>query len=220
MAPVKLYGMTMSWNVTRCVAALEEAGVEYDVVPIDFGAGEHKAPDHLARNPFGQMPVLQDGDFYVWESRAICKYTCRKNKPELLKEGNLKESAMVDVWLEVEAHQYTAALEPIILECLIRPMFGRARATDQKIVEDNLVKLKKVLEVYEERLTKCKYLAGDFLSLADLNHVSITACLAATPYASLFDAYPHVKAWWSGLMARPSVQKITALKKPYFQNSV
>ncbi|KAM3332675.1 hypothetical protein ACQJBY_028068 [Aegilops geniculata] len=218
MAPVKLYGMTMSWNVTRCVAALEEAGVEYDVVPIDFGAGEHKTPDHLARNPFGQMPVLQDGDFYVWESRAICKYTCRKNKPELLKEGNLKESAMVDVWLEVEAHQYTATMEPIILECLIRPMFGRA--TDQKIVDDNLVKLKKVLEVYEARLSKCKYLAGDFLSLADLNHVSVTACLAATPYASLFDAYPHVKAWWSGLMSRPSVQKITALKKPYFQNSV
>jgi hypothetical protein len=32
------------------VAALEEAGIEYDVVPIDFGAGEHKSPDHLARN--------------------------------------------------------------------------------------------------------------------------------------------------------------------------
>ncbi|KAI5008056.1 hypothetical protein ZWY2020_009104 [Hordeum vulgare] len=66
MAPVKLYGMTLSWNVTRCVAALEEAGVEYDVVPIDFGASEHKTPEDLARNPFGQMPVLQDGDFYVW----------------------------------------------------------------------------------------------------------------------------------------------------------
>uniref|UniRef100_A0A453FKN5 glutathione transferase n=1 Tax=Aegilops tauschii subsp. strangulata TaxID=200361 RepID=A0A453FKN5_AEGTS len=218
MAPVKLYGATLSWNVTRCVAALEEAGVEYELVPINFGTGEHKSPDHLARNPFGQVPALQDGDLYVFESRAICKYACRKNKPELLKEGDIKESAMVDVWLEVEAHQYTAALEPVILECLIRPMFGRA--TDQKIVEDNLVKLKKVLEVYEARLSKCKYLAGDFLSLADLNHVSATACLATTPYASLFDAYPHVKAWWSGLMARPSVQKITALKKPYFQNSV
>lgn len=127
---------------------------------------------------------------------------------------------MVDVWLEVEANQYTSALEPIILEYLVRPMFGRARrATDQKIVEDNLVKLKKVLEVYEARLSKCKYLAGDFFSLADLTHVSSTACLAATPQASLFDAYPHVKAWWSSLLARPSVQKVAALKKPYFQSS-
>jgi glutathione S-transferase len=59
MAPVTLYGMTMSWNVTRCVAALEEAGIEYDVVPIDFGAGEHKSPDHLARNVSSTLTAVR-----------------------------------------------------------------------------------------------------------------------------------------------------------------
>jgi glutathione S-transferase len=212
MAPVKLYGATMSWNVTRCVTALEEAGVEYELVPINFGTGEHKSPEHLARNPFGQVPALQDGDMYIFESRAICKYACRKNKPELLKEGNLKESAMVDVWLEVESNQYTPALRPILFECIIHPMLGGA--TDEKVVEDNLVKLKTVLDVYETRLTESKYLAGDFLSLADLNHVSTTLCLGATPHTSLFEAYPHVKAWWTDLLARPSVQKVYSLIKP------
>jgi len=212
MVHVKLYGATLSWNVTRCVAALEEAGVEYELVPVDFGTGEHKGPDHLARNPFGQVPALQDGDMYIFESRAICKYACRKNKPELLKEGDLKESAMVDVWLEVESNQYTPALGPILSECIIHPMLGGS--TDKKVVEDNLVKLKTVLDVYEARLTESKYLAGDFLSLADLNHVSTTLCLGATPYASLFDAYPHVMAWWTDLLARPSVQKVASLIKP------
>lgn len=114
--------------------------------------------------------------------------------------------------MEVEANQYTSALSPILFECLIKPMLGGT--TDQKAVDENLDKLKKVLEVYEARLTKCKYLAGDFLSLADLNHVSVTLCLFATPYASVLDGYPHVKAWWSGLMERPSVQKVAALMKP------
>jgi glutathione S-transferase len=50
MAPVKLYGPTLSWNVMRCVAALEEAAVKYEIVPINLGTGEHKSPDHLARN--------------------------------------------------------------------------------------------------------------------------------------------------------------------------
>ena len=68
--------------------------------------------------------------------------------------------------------------------------------------------------MYKARLTKCKYLAGDFISIADLNHVSLTLCLFAMPHASVFDAYPHVKAWWAGLMARPSVQKVAALMKP------
>ncbi|XP_066367780.1 glutathione S-transferase 1-like [Miscanthus floridulus] len=211
MAPMKLYGATVSWNVTRCVVALEEAGAEYQIVPIDF-ATAHKSPDHLARNPFGQVPAFQDGDLHLWESRAICKYVARKHKPDLLREGNLKESAMVDVWLEAEANQYTAALNPILYQCLVSPMFGGT--TDQKVVEVNLEKLKKVLEVYEARLAKHKYLAGDFLSLADLNHVSVTLCLLATPHASVFDAYPHVKAWWDGLMPRPSVQKVAALMKP------
>ncbi|KAG2591885.1 hypothetical protein PVAP13_5NG510600 [Panicum virgatum] len=169
MAPMKLYGPKLSWNVTRSALVLEEAGAEYEIVPINFATGEHKSPEHLARNPFGQVPALQDGDLYVWESRAICKYAARKHKPELLKEGNLEESAMVDVWMEV----------------------------------------------YEARLTKYKYLAGDFLSLADLNHVSATLCLFATPHASVLDGYPHVKAWWSSLMERPSVQKVAALMTPY-----
>ena len=119
---------------------------------------------------------------------------------------------MVDVWMEVEANQYTSVLDPILLQCLVRPMFGGS--TDQKVVEENLEKLKKVREVYEARLTKYKYLAGDFLSLADLNHVSATLCLFATPHASVLDGYPHVKAWWSSLMERPSVQKVAALMKP------
>nr|CDM84266.1 unnamed protein product [Triticum aestivum] len=182
-------------SVTLCLAATPYASL-FDAYP----------------HPFGQVPALQDGDLYVFESRAICKYACRKNKPELLKEGDIKESAMVDVWLEVEAHQYTAALSPILFECLIHPMLGGA--TDQKVIDDNLVKIKNVLAVYEAHLSKSKYLAGDFLSLADLNHVSVTLCLAATPYASLFDAYPHVKAWWTDLLARPSVQKVAALMKP------
>ncbi|TVU35022.1 hypothetical protein EJB05_16887, partial [Eragrostis curvula] len=212
MAPVKLYGDTMSWNVTRCMVALEEAGADYEIVHIDFDTREHKSPGHLARNPFGQVPAFQDGDLYLWESRAICKHVCRKYKPEMLKAGDLEESAMVDVWLEVEAHQYNAALHPIIFEILISPILGGT--CDQKVVDENLEKLKKVPEVYEARLTKCKYLAGDFISLADLNHVSATLCLFATPYASVLDAYPRVKAWWDGLVARPSAQKAATLMKP------
>jgi len=58
MAPMKLYGATVSWNVTRCVVALEEAGAEYQIVPIDFATAEHKSPDHLARNVRRRITVF------------------------------------------------------------------------------------------------------------------------------------------------------------------
>lgn len=47
---MKLYGAVMSWNVTRCATALEEAGSDYEIVPINFATAEHKSPEHLARN--------------------------------------------------------------------------------------------------------------------------------------------------------------------------
>ncbi|KAL6615180.1 hypothetical protein ACP70R_037450 [Stipagrostis hirtigluma subsp. patula] len=88
-------------------------------------------------------------------------------------------------------------------------MDGRV-PTNQKVVEESLEKLKKVLDVYEAHLSKHDYLAGDFLSFADLNHFPYTHYFMGTPHASLFDAYPHVKAWWERLTARPSVKKISA----------
>ncbi|XP_062198856.1 probable glutathione S-transferase GSTF1 [Phragmites australis] len=212
MAPVKVFGPAMSTNVARVLVCLEEVGAEYEVVNIDFLAMEHKSPEHLARNPFGQIPAFQDGDVVLFESRAISKYVLRQYKSsqaDLLREGNLTEAAMVDVWTEVEAHQYNPAISPVVYECVINPAM-RGIPPNQKVVDESLEKLKKVLDVYEVHLSKNKFLAGDFVSFADLNHFPYTFYFMASPHASIFDSYPRVKAWWESLMARPSVKKLSA----------
>ena len=50
MAPVKVFGSAVSTNVARVLVCLEEVGVCYEVVDVNFAAGEHKGPEHLARN--------------------------------------------------------------------------------------------------------------------------------------------------------------------------
>ncbi|XP_037461578.1 glutathione S-transferase 1-like [Triticum dicoccoides] len=215
---VKVYGPAMSWNIARVLVSLEESGVNYELVAVDFAAAEHKSPAHLGRNAFGQVPVLEDGDFCLWESRAITKYICRKYKPELLGVGNLEGSAMVDVWLEVEAHQYRPLIEAILMEVRIRPIFGQR--VDERAVEENIDKLKKVLDVYESRLSSSKYLAGDFISLADLNHVSTMLCLGITIYISVLDMYPHVRAWWDDLKGRPAARKVSDLMHMSVKNDL
>lgn len=93
----------------------------------------------------------------------------KSSKTDFLGEGNLKEATMVDVWTDVEAHQYNPAISPIVYQCLILPAL-RSIPTDQSVVDESLEKLKKVLDVYEARQSKTKYLAGDAVSLADLSH--------------------------------------------------
>jgi glutathione S-transferase len=114
---------------------------------------------------------------------------------------------MVDMWLEVEAHQHHTAAAAIAFECIAAPaLLGRAR--NQAVVDENVQKLEKVLEVYEARLAQSRYLAGDFLSLADLSHFTVMHYFMATEYAALVEARPHVKAWWEELAARPAAKKV------------
>ena len=65
-AAVKVYGWAVSPFVARPLLCLEEAGVEYELVPMSREAGDHRQPDFLARNPFGQVPVLEDGDLTIF----------------------------------------------------------------------------------------------------------------------------------------------------------
>jgi glutathione S-transferase len=140
------------------------------------------------------------------ESRAIARHVLRKHKPELLGSGSLEQEAMVDVWLEVETHQLSPAAIAIVVECIFASFLGRER--NQAAVDENVEKLKKVLEVYEARLSQSRYLAGDFLSLADLSHFTIMHYFMDTEYATLVEALPHVSAWWQGLAARPAAKKV------------
>ena len=141
--------------------------------------------------------------YFFSESRAIARHVLRKHKPELLGTGSLEQAAMVDVWLEVEAHQLSPLVLAIVLECIVAPFYGRER--NQAIVDENVEKLKKVLEVYEARLSQSKYLAGDFLSLADLSHFTMMHYLMATEYATLVEAYCRTSA--PGGRALPRAQQ-------------
>ncbi|VAH58589.1 unnamed protein product [Triticum turgidum subsp. durum] len=195
MSPVKVFGHPMLTNVARVLLFLEEVGAEYELVPLDFVAGEHKRPQHVQLNPFAKMPGFQDGDLVLFESRAIAKYILRKYGGtaglDLLGENSgIEELAMVDMWTEVEAQQYYPAISPVV------------------VVDESLERLRGVLGIYEARLEKSSYLAGDSISFADLNHIPFTFYFMTTPYAKVFDEYPKVKAWWEMLMARPAVQRV------------
>ncbi|KAJ8511071.1 hypothetical protein OPV22_001505 [Ensete ventricosum] len=209
---VKVYGMPMSTNTIRVLAALNEKGVEFELVIVDLRTGAHKQPDFVALNPFGQIPVLEDGDVVLFESRAISRYIATKYSeagPDLLLSGGtLAERAAVDLWLEVESQQFGPPIAALVYEALIKPMLGGA--TDAAVVEAQAGKLEKVLDVYEARLAQSKYLAGAEFTLADLNHIPYTNYLMKTPKASLVTSRPHVLAWWQDVSSRAAWKKTAA----------
>ncbi|WP_316436900.1 glutathione S-transferase N-terminal domain-containing protein [Leptolyngbya sp. NK1-12] len=59
---IQLYGHELSGNSYKPRLLLELLNVEYEWIKIDLMKGEHKTPAYLAMNPFGQVPLLVDGD--------------------------------------------------------------------------------------------------------------------------------------------------------------
>ncbi|KAK9201812.1 hypothetical protein WN944_017020 [Citrus x changshan-huyou] len=212
MAGIKVHGSVFSTATQRVFASLYEKELEYELVPVDMKAGEHKKEAFLSLNPFGQVPVLEHGDQKLFESRAITQYIAQEfpdKGTQLACPG--KPIAPLLVWKEVEALQFDPPSSKLNWELVYKSMFGMT--TDPAAVEENEAKLAKVLDVYEARLSQSKYLACDSFTLVDLHHLPNINVLLGTPVKKLFDARPHVSAWAADITSRPAWAKVVALLK-------
>ncbi len=72
---VKLYGSAMSF--ARVLVTILEIVIPYEHILIDIAKGDQKSEAYKKLQPFGKVPALEDGDFLIFESRAICKYLAR-----------------------------------------------------------------------------------------------------------------------------------------------
>eukprot|EP00898_Chlorokybus_atmophyticus_P007734 jgi/Chlat1/7962/Chrsp69S07395 len=210
---VKVYGSSFSTCTRRALTVAEELGIPAELVTVDMSKGEHKQPDYLAKQPFGQIPILEDGNLRVFESRAIARHLIRSSKNgDDLAGSTLEEKAMVDQWLEVEQANYNPPISAIVGQKFFAPMMGGQ--TDQAKVEAETAKLERVLDIYEAHFAETgnQYLAGNKYSLADLSHLPYTAYLFACNSGDLITSRPHVKAWWERISSRPAWQKVSGGK--------
>ncbi|KAF8398817.1 hypothetical protein HHK36_014677 [Tetracentron sinense] len=209
---VKVYGPIRAACPQRVMVCLLEKDVEFDVIHVDLEDAEHKRPEFLTRQPFGQVPVIEDGDFRLYESRAIIRYFATKyadRGPNLLGR-TLEERALVDQWLEVEAHNYNDLVYTLVFQLLILPRMGEHG--DLALAHNCEQKLEKVLDVYEERLSKSKYLAGDSFTIADLSHLPGTRYLVSEAgMGHLIKERKNVNKWWEDISNRPAWKKLMKL---------
>ncbi|OMO59821.1 hypothetical protein CCACVL1_24597 [Corchorus capsularis] len=203
---VKVYGSVKSACTQRVLACLLEKDVEFEIVHVELDAGHHKKPEFLLRQPFGQVPAIED------ESRAIVRYYAAKyadRGPNLL--GNsLEERAVMEQWLEVEAHNFNDLVYNLVLQLVILPRMGEHG--DLALAHTCEQKLEKVLDIYEQRLSKSKYLAGDSFTLADLSHLpGIRYLVSDACMGHLIAERKHVNAWWEDISNRSAWKKLMKL---------
>ncbi|KAF7290402.1 hypothetical protein HMN09_01298200 [Mycena chlorophos] len=210
---LKLYcapvlGVRSSGAIVALVLA--EKQIPFENVPIEFLEMEHKSPEHLARHPFGQVPVIDDDGFVLYESHAICRYLAEKypeKGPKLVPgpDASLQERALFEQASSVERANFSGIAGLLQTETFIKPRSGLP--VDHAAVERALVQLGAKLDVYEQILSKQKYIGGDEVSLVDLFHLApMTALLgdgSVDVDVMVGERRPNVARWWNALSTRP-----------------
>jgi len=208
---LKLYAVPYPGSGSGLVyLVLEEKQIPFELVAVDLKAKEQKKPEFLAMHPFGQVPVIDDDGFIVYESRAICRYLAEKyadQGPNLFPKG-LKERAMVEQGAAVDSANFLPTILKVFRESGKK---RRGLPFSQAVIDEALAELSAVLDVYEVILGKHKFLGGDEYSLADLFHFSHAPRLAENGINIMTSKdRPNVTRWWNELTARPAWVKLTA----------
>jgi glutathione S-transferase len=191
------------------LATLEEKGASYRLAPLAPGAS--KSPEHVARHPFGRVPVLEHDGFLLYETQAILRYLDRVLPEPALTPADPKRAARMDQVMNINDWYLFQGVGNVIgFQRIVGPKF-LGSTPDEAAIEAAMPRAHTVFAELARLLGEQPYMAGDTLSLADLHVAPQASFLSMTPeWAKLTAPHANITAWIARLEARPSFQATTA----------
>jgi glutathione S-transferase len=201
---VKIYGHPWSINTRKSLLTLAEKGHEAELALVMLPLGEHKQPAHVARHPWGKVPVLEHEGFVVYESRAIGRYLDDALAGPLLTPAAPRERARAEQWMNVSDLYFSPHAGALLMESLFRDYLGGGR--NEAAITSGRAQIQAPLDALDKHLADHAFIAGDAFSLADIHWM---------PYLEyLFRLEPreaqraHLARWWASVSERPTWTKV------------
>lgn len=189
---IKLYRHPLSGHSHRVELLLSLLKLPTELVFVDLAKGEHKKPEFLAINAFGQVPVIDDNGTILADSNGILVYLAQTYGSGSWKAQDPLTEARIQRWLSVAAGQ--VAYGPAAARLIT--VFGASFNADEVIGRAHAL-----LKVMDNELADSPYLAGNEPTIADVANYSYIAH-APEGNVSLVE-YPHVQAWLQRIEALP-----------------
>ncbi len=180
----------------RVVWTLEELGLPYERKVMDATKGEHKQPEYLALNPFGRVPAIQDGDFTLFESSAICSYLGDK-AGKLLPAPATRERTIYDQWISY----ITSTFEFAATRIAWLDFFNEKNEVTLQLRADCLESVKTQATALDGVLADRPYLLGECFSIADIQLAAVCRIIGHTEVPAQL---PSLNRYLQRCYARPA----------------
>jgi glutathione S-transferase len=200
MTAFQLHDLELSGNCYKIRLFCSLLGLKLDLAPVDFLGGEHKKSPLIDKNPFGEIPVFEDGNTVLRDSQAILVYLARKYGGESWLPTDAAGLAEVVAWLMVAENEIARGPNDARLHDKFGFKLDVAQARE---------KAKRIIGLMETHLAKRDWLALGRATIADV------ACM---PYVALsheggisLQPYPRVTSWIDRIKALPGFVAMPAL---------
>jgi glutathione S-transferase len=154
------------------------------------------------------IPVLEDGGFTLYESRAIARYLDDVLPGPKLVPGDARARAAMEQWISVEQSYVSPPVGEIVQQKFVVPM--RGGTIDLEVLDRARVAAGRALAIVDAALAGRSYLAGDDVTLADISLAPVIGMLAVAGEGELVERRPGLAAWWERVSARPSWKQATS----------
>jgi glutathione S-transferase len=179
MARPIVYGPAASTYVWSVRLALAEKGVTHELVDVPFGA--HRDASHLSRHPFGKVPAFEHDGFMLYETQAIVRYVDERFPGAPLQPSDVHEwSRMNQIIGIVDAYAWPSIAGGVLVNRVLMPrLFGRE--PDEAAIAAAMPQARLSLSEIDRLMADNRFLATDFVTLADLMAVPLLYYFSNTP---------------------------------------
>ena len=189
---MNLYDLEVSGNCYKVRLFAGLANIDLKTVPVDFMAGEHKRPPLSELNPWGELPILVDGDRVLRDSQAVLVYLASAYGGPTWWPADPYQQAEIVQWLSTAGNE-------------IQNGPGAARLIDKfgypLNKSDALAKANRVLPLIEAHLSRRDWLATDKPSIADC---AVFPNVALAPEGGIdLSQYPNIRRWMDRIKGLP-----------------
>lgn len=206
MASIKLLGLRISVYTRIARLALEEKEIDYDLEEVDIFADTGPPPEYLAHNPFGTIPCLMHGEFYLYETGAINRYIDETFPGATLQPTISAQRARMNQIISIlDAYTYRPMVWDVYVQRIV--VAGGGGQADENLIAEALPTLRNVLQQLDQLRAEHEFLAGDSISLADLHAYPMLRYFIETPEGSaMLESFPRLRHWMEQMQTRPSVR--------------
>jgi glutathione S-transferase len=201
---IKLYGHELSGNSYKAKLMLSLLGIDYEWIKVDLLKGAHKQPEFLALNPFGQVPVLVNGDTVLADAQAILVYLARQYGGESWLPLEAEPMSRVIRWLSTTAGEVRQGPESARLYHLFKATSINLERANQKT--------EFILTQLNAHLAEREWLELGHPTIAD---VAVFPYVALAPDGKInLTPYPNVLAWIDRVKQLPNFVGMAGISEP------